>query len=149
MELKATAQQLRVDNIAGVALSCLACLLMALLATGCHKSDAPAGQQTAPVADTTPTPAPDSSGVAPAPPSPAPNPNVTARTENAVQANVTGEVNEFLTQQLRIFIQQQGRLPQSFAEFARARLDNVPKPPPGTKWVIDSTSQQVEAVPSK
>jgi hypothetical protein len=125
------------------------CLLIALFAAGCHKSDAPAGQQPASATDNSVAPAPETSGAAPLPPPPAPNPNVTARTENAVQANVTGEVSESLTQQLRIFIQEQGRLPQSFAEFARARLDNVPRPPPGTKWVIDSTSQQVKAVASK
>jgi hypothetical protein len=70
---------------------------------------------------------------------------VAGRTENALQANVVGEVSEPLTQQLKIFIQQQGRMPQTFAEFAKARLDNVPKPPPGTIWAIDSTSQQVKA----
>jgi hypothetical protein len=76
-----------------------------------------------------------------------PPPNyVTAAAQNAPAENVTGEVNPFLTQQLQIFIQQKQRLPEDFAELARTRLDSVPRPPEGTKWVIDKATRQVKAV---
>jgi hypothetical protein len=149
VEVRTIVPKQEVLKAAAVAFSSRVCILIALFAAGCHKSDAPAGQQPASATDNSAAPAPEPSSATPLPPVPAPNPNVVARTENAVQANVAGEVNEFLTQQLRVFIQQQGRLPQTFAEFARARLDNVPRPPPGTKWVIDSASQEVKAVGSK
>jgi hypothetical protein len=71
---------------------------------------------------------------------------VTAVAENQPAAGAAGEVNEFLTTQLRLFIQQQRRLPADFAEFARARLDSVPRPPEGKKWVIDRATQTVKAV---
>ena len=71
---------------------------------------------------------------------------ISANAENAPAQNVAGEVNEFLTAQLKIFVQQKGRPPQSFAEFAAARLDSVPLAPTGTKWVIDATTVQIKAV---
>jgi hypothetical protein len=74
---------------------------------------------------------------------------VAANAENSVRENVAGEVDQFLTSQLRTFVQEKGRLPASFAEFAKARLDSIPRPPAGTKWVIDAPSQQVKAVPVK
>lgn len=79
-----------------------------------------------------------------------PPPNyVTATAQNAPAENVAGEVNAFLTQQLQIFIQQKQRLPEDFAELARTRLDSVPRPPEGTKWVIDKTTRQVKAVANR
>jgi len=59
--------------------------------------------------------------------------------------NVTGQVNAFLTGQLRIFIREKGRMPESFAELARVRLDSVPRPPEGKKWVIDTATKEVKA----
>jgi hypothetical protein len=149
MYLKAIVRKQGDHNSKAVVFSSRACILIALFVAGCQKSDAPPQQQPAPAADASPAPAPDSPNPAGLPPPPPPNPNVTARAENSVQANVGGQPDEFLTQQLRVFIQEKGRLPQTFAEFARARLDNVPKPPEGTKWVIDSATQQVEAAASK
>ena len=118
-DLKATAQIQRVHHDSAIAFSSLVCLLIALFATGCHKSDAPAEQQQQPPpTDTSSAPAAEPSSAAPLPPPPAPSLNLTTRAENAVQANVAGEVNESLTRQLRIFIEQQGRMPQTFAELA-------------------------------
>ena len=94
-------------------------------------------------------PEPPAGGAAQKPGEPAagPSPNyVTATAQNALAENVTGEVNTFLTEQLRIFIREKRRMPESFAELARVRLDSVPRPPQGTKWVIDKATQQVKAV---
>jgi hypothetical protein len=62
-----------------------------------------------------------------------------------VQANVAGVADAFLSSQLRIFVKDKGRLPQSFTEFARTRLDSVPRAPEGSKWVIDSTTMEIKA----
>jgi hypothetical protein len=43
-------------------------------------------------------------------------------------------------------VEQKKRLPQSFAEFATVRLDSIPRPPAGKKWVIDTDSFEVKAV---
>jgi hypothetical protein len=56
-----------------------------------------------------------------------------------------GDVDPYLTSQLKIFIQQKQRMPNSFTEFAHARLDSIPRPPEGKKWVIDGGAQQVKA----
>lgn len=77
------------------------------------------------------------------PPAPA---YVSSKAENRPVDNAVGEVNPFLTQQLQIFIQQKQRMPQSFAELATFRLDSVPIPPEGKKWVIDSATRQVKAI---
>jgi hypothetical protein len=51
-----------------------------------------------------------------------------------------------MTEQLRIFVQEHGRLPTDFAEFIRARLDSVPRVPQGMKWAIDPATQEVKLV---
>jgi type IV secretory pathway VirB10-like protein len=79
-------------------------------------------------------------------PLPPPPKYVETTARNAPEQNVAGEVHPFLTQQLRIFVREKGRLPESFAELARARLDSVPRPPAGKKWVIDAASREVKAV---
>lgn len=85
---------------------------------------------------------------APAQPLPPPPRHIEAAAQNVPQASAAGEVNPFLTEQLRIFVQQYRRLPTSFTELATKRLDSIPGPPPGTKWVIDSSTMQVKAVKS-
>jgi hypothetical protein len=95
---------------------------------------------------------PPAGGTAQKPGEPAagPPPNyVAAAAQNAPAENVTGEVNAFLTEQLRLFIREKGRMPTDFAELARTRLDSVPRPPAGTKWVIDKAAQQVKAVANR
>ncbi|HEX4646811.1 MAG TPA: hypothetical protein VH598_14505, partial [Verrucomicrobiae bacterium] len=42
---------------------------------------------------------------------------------------VAGTVDEFMTGQLRVFIEEKGRLPVDFAEFAAARMDSIPRTP--------------------
>jgi hypothetical protein len=59
---------------------------------------------------------------------------------------LAGAVHGFMTQQLHIFIQQQGRLPETFLEFASARMDSVPAAPPGFKYDIDRQTIQVKLV---
>jgi hypothetical protein len=116
--------------------------------TGCHKNaNPPAAQAPTPEADTASTsaaPAPPTPGTEPTAPAP---PSVAANSDNVVRENVNGEVNQFLTSQLRIFIQQYHRMPQSFAEFALRRIDSMPPAPEGKKWVIDAATQEVKAMP--
>jgi hypothetical protein len=72
--------------------------------------------------------------------------DATAASASAAAQPLAGEVNPFLTQQLRAFIKQQGRLPADFGELVRTRLDSRPRPPAGTQWVIDPATQEVKAV---
>lgn len=121
-----------------------AVVLVVLLAlAGCKKKveTPPASVEAIPNAST-PTASPAPSAQTPPPP-PA---YIASQAENSVQANVTGVADAFLTSQLRIFVKEKGRFPQSFTEFARTRLDSVPRALEGRKWVIDSASMEVKAV---
>lgn len=60
--------------------------------------------------------------------------------------SMQGAIHPFMTQQLQMFIQKEGRIPTSFAEFASARMDSVPFPPDGMKYVIDPVARQVKVV---
>ena len=124
----------------------LAMAAFALL--GCHKKEAQIVNQSQNPSDlgTPVTNSPDGKTAAPLPPPP---PKVAANADNFVRENVTGQVDPFLTAQLRAFVQKYGRLPQSFTEFANRGLDSMPRPPEGSKWVIDAPNQQVKAVPMK
>lgn len=62
--------------------------------------------------------------------------------------SVEGYVHPFMTSQLRIFIRDNKRMPESFAEFANARMDSVPFPPDGMEYVIDYQNRQVKVVRS-
>ena len=84
----------------------------------------------------------------PKPPPPPPQ-YLTVRSVNEVRQSVTGQMDPFLTEQLRIFVQKNRRMPESFHEFVNTRLDSIPRPPEGTKWVIDTASVQVKAVKTK
>ena len=129
--------------------------LAALVLVACHKKQVASGQQPAPTestaseassgqpqeqAPTTPRPA--------APPKALPPPPlfISTRADNYVRDNVVGEVDASLTAELRNFIEKKNRMPQSFAEFANVRLDSIPTPPEGKKWVIDGANLQVKAV---
>jgi hypothetical protein len=124
-------------------------LITLLGVAGCHKTDS-AGQAQPPAATQDgqlPSAAPRKAGGSPS--VQATGPLATAvgtRAENAVRETADGEVNPSLTRQLQIFVQETGRLPQSFIEFANARLDGIPRPPGGKKWAIDSRSTEVKAV---
>jgi len=110
--------------------------LATFVLVGCHKKEAAPANSGAPETAASPQPA------KPLPPPPA---YVTAAAQNAPAENVAGEVNVFLTEQLRIFIREKGRMPESFAELARTRLDSIPRPPAGKKWVIDNATKEVKA----
>ena len=69
-----------------------------------------------------------------------------ATAENAPPQPLEGQVDPFMTGQLRIFIQQNGRMPNDFGELAKARLDSVPRTPLGMKWAIDPATQEVKMV---
>ena len=134
---------------------------VAIALVGCHKNPdatapqaSPTGGETAPQASPTggetaaaAAPPASDSGTSPnfAPTVPPPG-YVSANADNFVRENVNGEPDVFLTSQLRVFIQQYNRMPQSFAEFAARRIDSMPRAPEGKKWVIDSTTQEVKAV---
>ena len=116
--------------------------LIACALLGCHKKEPPpaaVGQN----------PAPGGKSAQPAKPLPPPPLFISSRADNNVRENVAGEADPGLTRQLRTFAQKKGRLPTSFAEFANLGLDDVPSPPPGKKWVIDSADLQVKAVANK
>ncbi len=97
-----------------------------------------------------PTPS-RSDAPAPAPLQPLPPPPkvVAARADNYLRETVTGTADPFLTGELRNFVQQKKRLPESFAEFAGLRLDSIPRPPEGKKWVIDVSTLEVKAVSAR
>ena len=106
---------------------------------GCHKKQepAPAASQTS-SAET-----PSTQGEKPPPP---PSQNINAIADNSPRQNADGEVNANLTALLRRYVQKNGRMPRTFAEFASAALDSPPPPPDGKKWVIDANDQTVKAV---
>jgi hypothetical protein len=78
--------------------------------------------------------------------SPAPTAATPTNEPSAAAQPLEGQVNPFLTQQLRAFVGQKGRLPVDFLEFARTSLDSVPRAPAGMKWAIDPTTREVKAV---
>ena len=102
------------------------------------ENSAPEAGQPAPVAQ-----------VVPVPKLPPPPKYVTANANNVIQQSVQGDVDAFLTTQLRSFVQKNGRMPSSFHEFTVRGLDSIPKPPDGKRWVIDGTDIQVKAVSAK
>ena len=131
-------------------------LVCGLGLAACKKKEPPAAAVPPPVPEQ-PQPVEAANEDQPVPPTPAqperpappPTPALVARAENVVRPNVVGEVDTFLTGELRNFVQQKHRMPVSFAEFAGLRLDSVPRPPEGKKWVIDTESLEVKAVSEK
>lgn len=119
-------------------------VLTAWLVMGCHK--AVTTTSTPPPVSDTAVSTPADANSSPAIPANVPLvAGLAARADNAVHDSVNGEANAFLTQQLRIFVQQKGRLPASFNELASTRLDSIPRPPAGKKWAIDSSTSEVKA----
>ena len=137
-----------------IALFCVA----ELVSAGCHKkATAPTSDQISATPEapaTSPEQAPSLAESAPTPTKPAkalppPPPSVAARAENNLRQNVPGDPDPFLSGELRNFVQLKKRLPDSFSEFASVRLDSIPRPPEGKKWVIDIANLQVKSVPAK
>lgn len=79
----------------------------------------------------------------PSPGQRAPNAQATAR---PIQERINGAVHAQLTVHLRMFVEKNGRMPNSFGEFASAAMDSVPPAPAGMKFVIDPTDRTVKAV---
>lgn len=99
-------------------ITCLA-LVGAILFAGCKKQEAVESQ--APVgSETTETP--------------------------VVAGPIEGIVHPLMTEQLHIFIREQGRMPASYQEFATARMDSPPLPPEGMEFVVDAATRQVKLV---
>jgi hypothetical protein len=88
--------------------------------------------------DPTPAPAPPSRAVRRA--------EASAAAANSANQSFVGMVDPFMTGQLKRFIEEKGRLPKDFAEFAAARMDSVPRPPEGLKYAIDPTTQEIKLV---
>jgi hypothetical protein len=63
-----------------------------------------------------------------------------------VQERLNGAVHAKLTLQLRMYIEKNGRVPDSFSEFVNSAMDSVPPAPDGMKFVIDATDRTVKAV---
>jgi len=84
----------------------------------------------------------------PAAASPSPGqtkPNL-AQPVRPIQERINGAVHAQLTVQLRMYIEKNGRMPQSFFEFANAGMDTIPLAPEGMKFVIDPADRTVKVV---
>lgn len=51
-----------------------------------------------------------------------------------------------MTAQLKKFVAEKGRLPNSFLEFAGAKLDAIPRAPQGFAYEIDPVTVEVKLV---
>ena len=137
----------------------LVVMLAASLWLGCKKKETTTPQpQTGAPAETSVNPStPEEAAATPAPvptvpksTKPPPPPRyVTANADNILRQNVVGDVDSFLTGQLRIFVQKKNRMPDTFSEFVSARIDSMPRAPEGKRWVIDSSTIEVKAVATK
>ena len=136
-------------------LLCASILIAALAMVSCGKKKPTPPEAAAPstavenaaAADSSAEPAaneppPPPRRAAPATPVPPAAPPQASRVDEAL----VGAVHTFMTAQLKKFIQEQGRMPKDFSEFASARMDSVPRPPAGMKFVIDETTQEVKVV---
>ena len=78
-----------------------------------------------------------------------PRPQSTQRTPPAqqpIQQRLNGAIHARLTILLRQFVEKNGRMPESFGEFANSAMDSVPLAPDGMKFVIDTADRTVKAV---
>jgi type IV secretory pathway VirB10-like protein len=129
-------------------------LITGLATAACAKKKSAAPEAAAPSTAVENVAAPDSSAgpaanepapirrAAPAPPVPQAAPAQASGVDEAL----VGAVHTFMTAQLRKFIEEKGRIPKDFSEFASSRMDSVPRPPAGMKFVIDETTQEVKVV---
>ncbi len=124
---------------------------------GCDKKDATSGQnkaqptpeQAAQIETEYILPANKAASAAPrtpASPSPGqPRPNV-AQSVQPIQERINGAIHAQLTVQLRMYLEKNGRMPQTFSEFAFRNMDTVPPVPEGMKFVIDPVDKAVKVV---
>src|SRR5256885_15746841 len=125
--------------------------------SGCGKKDAasaqnqaePTPEQTAQIESEYVLPAnktasaPPSMAASPSPGQPRPN---LAQPARPIQERINGAIHAQLTVQLRMYIEKNGRMPQSFSEFANSAMDSVPSVPEGMKFVIDPVDKAVKVV---
>ena len=109
-------------------------ILMAIALAGCHKH---------PPATSSTTPA---SQQAQSDLSPSAGQQVQPGVESGTPKPLDGYAHPFMTAQLRTFIAQNARFPTNFSELAHARLDVVPRTPPGMTWAIDRVTQEVKLI---
>ena len=69
-----------------------------------------------------------------------------AQAAQPIQQRLQGAVHAQLTVQLRMYIEKNGRLPDSFAEFVNSTMDSAPPAPDGMKFVIDPADKAVKVV---
>ena len=81
----------------------------------------------------------------PSPPPGQPRPNV-AQPVQPIQERINGAIHAQLTVQLRMFVEKNGRMPESFSEFAFRNMDSVPPVPEGMKFVLDPVDKAVKVV---
>ena len=129
--------------------SCLVILCVGWVAVaGCRdapSSDSAADDAPAPGATDVATDA-DSAAPESVPEASGASGGVSPRAQTGSIQPIQGIVDPFLTTQLRVFIQQNGRLPESFGEFAGARLDSVPRLSRGLAFAIDPATHEVKIV---
>lgn len=120
-------------------------LILILWATGCGQSepDSPGSEAAGSAEPAANVGAPAANGGSTVRPS-APAAAKPGQQPGKTLAGVQGPVHQFMTQQLRIFVAQKGRMPENFAEFANTRMDSVPRPPSGFHWAIDSSTTEVK-----
>jgi hypothetical protein len=118
-------------------------LLVGLALAGCGRQEAggPTGNPKAAAGETEAASAPAGQATA----APASQGGRPPRTEPAGQP-LYGLVHPFMTTQLRRYVAENGRLPKDFNEFARAKMDSVPRLPSGVKFAIDPVTQEVKMV---
>ena len=88
----------------------------------------------------------DSSSTLAAAPSPAKRAQNAQQPAKPIQERLQGAIHAQLTIHLRMFIEKNGRMPDTFSEFANSAMDSVPAAPEGMKFVIDPTDRTVKAV---
>ena len=69
-----------------------------------------------------------------------------AQPARPIQERINGAIHAQLTVQLRMYIEKNGRMPESFSEFAFRNMDSVPPVPEGMKFVIDPVDKAVKVV---
>jgi len=95
-------------------------------------------------------PASQPAAAAPGSPQPAPQQPQPAQSvavaQQPIQQRLSGAIHAKLTIQLRQYIEKNGQMPGSFAEFANSAMDSAPAAPDGMKFVIDPADRTVKAV---